>query len=126
MKDREHHLQTACVGWFRIQYPHLATLLFAVPNGGARNEITGARLKDEGVTAGVADLLLLVPNGTHHGLAIEMKTKTGRQSESQRMWQAAVEAQGYRYEVVRDVLQFVALVGDYMKKRGDTAPVGSD
>ena len=104
MRDSEHHLQTACVGWFRIQYPHLATLLFAVPNGGARNEITGARLKDEGVTAGVADLLLLVPNGTHHGLAIEMKTRTGRQSESQRMWQAAVEAQGYRYEVVRDVL----------------------
>lgn len=116
-RDLEHHLQTACVGWFRIQYPSLATMLFAVPNGGARNEVTGSRLKDEGVTAGVADLLLLVANGTHHGLCIEMKTRTGRQTESQRLWQAAVEAQGYRYEVVRDVMQFVAVVQDYMKKK---------
>ena len=64
-KDIEHALQCACVHWFRIQYPEYATLIFAVPNGGARNAITGARLKDEGVTAGVADLILLLPHREH-------------------------------------------------------------
>lgn len=125
-KDIEHALQCACVRWFRLQYPEFATLLFAVPNGGARNAITGARLKDEGVTAGVADLILLVPAFVEskedktgykmaHGLAIEMKTPKGRRSPEQRAWQAAIEAQGYKYAIVRDVLGFVKLIQEYLK-----------
>ena len=123
-KDIEHALQCACVHWFRLQYPEYATLLFAVPNGGARNAITGARLKDEGVTAGVADLILLLPQWfttwrgekgcKYAGLCIEMKTPTGRQSPEQRAWQAAVEAPGYKYAIVRDVLGFVKLIQDYL------------
>ena len=124
-KDIEHALQCACVHWFRLQYPEYATLLFAVPKGGARNAITGARLKDEGVTAGVADLILLLPKWfttwrgetgfMYAGLCIEMKTPTGRQSPEQRAWQAAVEAQGYKYAIVRDVLGFVKLIQEYLK-----------
>jgi hypothetical protein len=120
-KDIEHSLQVCCVHWFRIQYPEYATLLFAVPNGGARNAITGARLKDEGVIAGVADLILLLPHREHgvdvwHGLAIEMKTPTGRQSPEQRAWQAAIEAQGYKYAIARDVLGFVKIIQEYLNK----------
>ena len=123
-KDIEHSLQVCCVHWFRIQYPEYATLLFAVPNGGARNAITGARLKDEGVTAGVADLILLLPQWfttwrgekgcKYAGLCIEMKTPTGRQSPEQRAWQAAVEAQGYKYAIARDVLEFVKIIQEYI------------
>ena len=80
MQDAEHRLQCACVRWFRYQYPHHVSLLFAVPNGGRRDAVTGARLKAEGVVAGVADLLLFVPTKQHHALCIEMKTATGRQS----------------------------------------------
>ena len=120
-KDIEHSLQVCCVHWFRLQYPQYATLLFAVPNGGARNAITGARLKDEGVTAGVADLILLLPRIINyepiiHGLAIEMKTPTGRQSPEQRAWQAAIEAQGYKYAIARDVLGFVKIIQEYLNE----------
>ena len=127
-KDIEHALQCACVHWFRLQYPAYATLLFAVPNGGARNAITGARLKDEGVTAGVADLILFVPkvvfNEGENGriidvtaaLCIEIKTPTGRQSPEQRAWQAAIEAQGYKYAIARDVLGFVKIIQEYLNK----------
>ena len=59
MRDEEHRLQSACVRWFRYQFPALAHSLFAVPNGGRRDAATGARLKDEGVLAGVSDLVLL-------------------------------------------------------------------
>ena len=44
---REHNesqLQKSCVMWFRLQYPRLRYLLFAVPNGGARSAVTGAIL----------------------------------------------------------------------------------
>lgn len=100
--------------WFRYRYPAYAPLLFAVPNGGARNAVTASILKAEGVVAGVADLLLLVPSGGWHGLAIEMKTPTGRQSESQRAWQRAVEGQGYRYAVCRSVEGFIEAVEGYL------------
>lgn len=52
-----------CVGWFRLQYPAVGKLLFAVPNGGARSRTEAAIMKAEGVTAGVTDLILLLGRG---------------------------------------------------------------
>lgn len=124
MRHREHELQVASVRWFRLQYPEYAPLLFAVPNGGARDKREGARLKAEGVTAGVADLLLLLPRvkhdaegGTYYvpALCIEMKTDTGRQQATQRAWQSAVESEGYKYIVVRSLDEFIQELEDYIE-----------
>lgn len=117
MRDEEHRLQVACVRWFRLQYPQLAPLLFAVPNGGRRDASTGARLREEGVTAGVADLILMKPSAQSHALCIEMKTPKGRQQESQKAWERAVTAEGYRYEVVRSLDEFMATVARYLAPR---------
>lgn len=115
MTHEESRIQGWCVYWFRHQYAHLARLLFAVPNGGARDRVTGAILKKEGVVAGVSDLLLLVPAGQYHGLCIEMKTPKGRQQPTQKEWQEEVEAQGYRYIVCHSVEEFMAEVRAYLK-----------
>lgn len=113
--DEEHRIQTACVRWFRLKYPHLSPRLFAVPNGGRRDGVTGARLKAEGVLAGVADLILLVPNAGYHALLIEMKTPKGRQSDSQRAWQQEVCAEGeYKYVVCRSLDDFIREVDVYL------------
>lgn len=113
--DEEHRIQTACVRWFRLKYPRLAARLFAVPNGGRRDGITGARLKEEGVLAGVADLILLVPNADYHALLIEMKTPTGRQSESQKTWQQAVAGNDdYLYVVCRSLEEFMKVIEEYL------------
>lgn len=113
--DEEHRIQTACVRWFRMAHPRLAPRLFAVPNGGRRDGITGARLKEEGVLAGVADLILLVPNADYHALLIEMKTPKGRQSESQKAWQRAVTGNDdYLYVVCRSLEEFVRIVEQYI------------
>lgn len=114
IRHEESDLQQACVRWFRMQHPQLAPLLFAVPNGGVRNVRTARVLKAEGVMAGVADLLLLVPSKEWHGLCVEMKTMTGRQSESQRAWEKAVTSQGYKYVVCRGVECFVRLINGYL------------
>jgi hypothetical protein len=50
-KDDEHRIQCSCVQWFRLAYHHYHHSLFAVPNGGRRDKVTGARLKAEGVLA---------------------------------------------------------------------------
>jgi hypothetical protein len=80
------------------QQPELA-LFFAVPNGGDRNPIVAAKMKGEGVRAGVPDYLLPVARQGFHGLAIELKAKGGRASIEQREWLDSLAAQGWRAEL---------------------------
>ena len=114
MQNIESRLQIACVRWFRLQYPKAANLLNSVPNGGARNVVTGAIIKAEGAVRGVADLELNIARGGWFGLKIEMNTEKGRQSPQQREWQAEIERQGYMYILVRSFEQFRECVGWYM------------
>ena len=44
------------MSWFR--QTHKPVRIFAIPNGEARSRTTGARLKVEGVSAGVPDLFI--------------------------------------------------------------------
>lgn len=126
MRHAESEIQQGCVTWFRLQHPKLAKLLFAVPNGGGRNALEASIMKGEGVTAGVADMLLLVPRRGYHGLCIEMKRqwygmgkkglilKKTYQEPEQKEWQSLVEAQGYRYEVIRSLEEFIELINSYL------------
>ena len=114
-RDEEHRLQSACVRWYRLQYPKMKHNLFSVPNGGKRDSVTGAKLKAEGALAGVADLILLKSNRFYGALLIEMKTSKGRQSESQIEWQHKITADGYKYVVVRSIEDFQREVRDYLK-----------
>lgn len=113
-RDDEHKLQVACVRWYRLQYPKMKHNLFSVPNGGKRDAVTGAKLKEEGALAGVADLILLKSNRFYGALLIEMKTKTGRQSDSQKEWQHKITSDGYKYVVVRSLEDFQREIKDYL------------
>jgi len=75
MKDLEHRSQIAFVRWCRLN----GIFVYAIPNGGARNKITGKRLKDEGVLAGMPDLHL-----PKYNLYIEMKAPGGKLSKVQK------------------------------------------
>ena len=95
-RNDEHKLQVSMVNWFRLQYPSMRHNLFAVPNGGRRDAATGRILKDEGVLAGVSDLILLKSNQHYGALLIETKTKKGTQRESQKEWESKITADGYK------------------------------
>lgn len=116
MKSKEAQLQTACVTWFRYQFPKLALLLVAIPNGGSRNVIEAANLKRQGVVSGVSDLILFIPNNTYSGLCIEMKIDKGKQTDNQKAWQLAVESQGYQYIVCRLFDEFKTEIENYLLK----------
>jgi len=90
MRHLESRMQVQCVKWFRLQYRQVGDLLIHVPNGGSRDLRTAQRLKAEGVVPGVSDLVLFMPNLTHHGLFIELKIKPNKQSEHQKKWQLLV------------------------------------
>lgn len=115
-KEEEHRIQCECVKYFALQYPSLRGRLFAVPNGGRRDKKTAAKLKAEGVVAGVADLILLKSNRDYGALLIEMKTLKGRQRDSQKAWRNIVCADSeYKYVVCRSFDDFKREVDDYLK-----------
>ena len=83
---REQDLQIRVVKWFRVTYPAFAKLMFHPKNEEASGRVRGAIAKAEGVTAGVADLMFLIPTQDYIGLAIELKSKNGtmRKQEKQK------------------------------------------
>lgn len=116
-KHPESRLQTSCVTWFRLQYPSLGRLLFAVPNGGARSAVEARIMKGEGITAGVSDLVLLKGSGTYSSLCIEMKSIAGKQTELQGSWQELAEKHGNKYVVCRSFDEFREVVSEYLNQR---------
>ena len=91
----EHVEQREFVRWFRQTHPTVRIL--AIPNGSQRSRTTGAKLKAEGVVAGVPDLL--VPAWS---LWIEMKrTKGGSVSAEQKNWIEYLASVGHRVIVAR-------------------------
>lgn len=108
----ESSIQTACVSWFRLQYPNY--LCFAIPNGGSRNRIEAAHLKREGAMAGVSDLIIITPNAV---LFVEMKTAKGKQSEYQKEFEKRVTALGFEYKVCRSLQDFILTVEHFIKDK---------
>ena len=118
MRSREeHNLQVACVKWFRLQYPKLSLALFSVPNGGSRNKKEAVSLKAEGVTAGVSDLILAIPNKQNAGVFIEMKKPSGVVSTEQTDFLNLMQSLGYKTEIVRTFDKFVEVVATQLKNR---------
>ena len=108
----ESSIQTACVSWFRLQYPNY--LCFSIPNGGSRNRIEAAHLKREGAMAGVSDLIVITPNAV---LFVEMKTAKGKQSEYQKEFEKRVTALGFEYKVCRSLQDFILTVEHFIKDK---------
>lgn len=112
---REQDLQIRCVKWFRITYPAFAHLMFHPKNEEAGGRVRAAIAKAEGVQAGVADLMLMVPTQEHSYLAIEMKDKkTGRVGKNQKLFKRYAEAAGGKYIIIKSFDDFVSEVTKYM------------
>lgn len=102
--------------WESGRIPQLR-LMFHIPNGGKRNKATAARLKREGVKAGVPDVFLPVPRGRYHGLFIEMKReKGGRLSQEQKRWLEELSKMGYKAEVCRGWEEAAKTVTGYLRQ----------
>ena len=93
--ESEHLQQVRLVSWFKRSYPGVR--IFAIPNGGARSGVQGAKLKAEGVSPGVPDLFC--PEWL---LWVEMKReKGGVVSPVQKDWIAYLESIGHKVIVGR-------------------------
>jgi hypothetical protein len=119
MSQSESSIQKAVVTWWRMTHRGLGVnwehLLFACPNGGARDVITGARLKAEGARRGVPDLILAVKRGPYGAMFLELKTIKGRQSEDQKAYQLLLIGQGYHCAVAHSWEEATRQITAYLK-----------
>lgn len=106
----EHQIQSAIVDWCALQ----GIAIFAIPNGGYRHITTAKKLQREGVKAGVPDLFVPIVRGGFGGLFLEVKTKIGKLSDSQRFWLGELVENGYRCEIVRSLEDGIKVLRGYV------------
>lgn len=117
MNQWEAAEQTALFRWAGLmsgQFPEIE-MLYHIPNGGSRNKIEAAHLKQQGVKAGVPDLCLPVARGEHHGLYIELKYGKNKPTENQKRWINLLRSQNYKAEVAYGWEEASKIILEYLK-----------
>lgn len=101
MKNEELNIQTAIINYLRMNN----ILCFHVPNGAYFKSIaTRSLMKRAGLLSGVSDLIIILKNRI---VFIEVKTKKGKQSENQKIFEKQVKKLGFEYYIWRDVFDAV-------------------
>lgn len=117
MNQWEAAEQTALFRWAGLmsgQFPEIE-MLYHIPNGGSRNKIEAAHLKQQGVKAGVPDLCLPVSRGEYHGLYIELKYGKNKPTENQKRWIKLLRSQNYKAEVAYGWEEASKIILEYLK-----------
>jgi len=101
--DREGQEQAALMREIELRHPDAFALIYHVPNGGHRHKAVAAKLKGQGVKAGVPDLVLPMARGGFFGLYIEFKATVDPApvSASQHAYIGRLNLQGYLAIVCR-------------------------
>lgn len=115
--DREGSEQATLMAEIALRYPVAAKLMFHVPNGGHRHKLVAIKLKEQGVKAGVPDLVLPMARGGYFGLYIEFKAKPpfdAAVSPSQDAYIHALTGQGYLAVVCRGHIDALEALRAYL------------
>lgn len=106
----EDKIQQEIVMWYRNTYclknHNPRNLIFSVPND-SKDAKEQMRKIATGLYAGVSDLIII-----HFGkvLFVEVKNDKGRQSDKQKDFQQLIEAQGFKYYLVRSLEQLKQII----------------
>lgn len=112
---REEYFQESATSLIRFKFPMLN--YFHVPNEGKRTLAGNAKLKRQGLLAGVSDIIILTPNKDYHGLVIELKVKTGRVSDSQKNFLQQCLRNGFYACVVYSLDALKEVLTDYLENK---------
>lgn len=102
-KLSESDIQMQIVAYLRAR----GVMHFSVPNEllGRSNTPAGMarmmRFRNMGLTSGVSDLILLLPGA--RSVFLELKTASGKQSETQALFQRRAESLGFIYHIARSL-----------------------
>ena len=124
MKHAEDSEQQTLFDW--AEYYPVLRWMFAIPNGGKRSKMEAARLKRQGVKAGVSDIFLPLPTESteelsdtgYNGLFIEMKRRKvdgpSRPTPKQKEFHVAMTRQGYKCVVCYGAEEAIQAIKEYV------------
>jgi len=96
---KESQIQIACNDYLIILSKKYNFRHFHVPNEGKRSIYYHAKMKRMGLKSGCPDIIIEYPQGKI--LYIELKTKKGRLSDSQKLWAVQSESLGTPHFIVK-------------------------
>lgn len=114
----EHEIQVALFEWLDAYLPTVGVdprLAWATPNGGHRHPAVAAKLKAEGVRAGVPDVTIAVPRHGFHGFYCELKAKRGRPSEKQLELVTLLRQQDYNVVIAKGLDEAMTAIKAYLR-----------
>ncbi|WP_462383349.1 VRR-NUC domain-containing protein [Pseudomonas sp. Marseille-QA0892] len=115
--DYEGKEQAALFRWLQVRHPAAFDVTYHVPNGGHRAKAVAAKLKGQGVKAGVSDICMAQARGGFFGLYIEFKATPPHDSAvstAQKAFLAQMEQQGYQALVCRGMNAAMAAIEQYL------------
>lgn len=95
--------------------------LFSATVGGVRVAMhTALKMKQAGYKKGIPDILIFEPRNGYVGLALEVKTPTGRASEHQKMWQHKLRERGWKAEICKGLNACIECIDSYFSDELET------
>lgn len=119
----ERQIQSLFMQWVQVQYPPYRQLLIHIPNEGKRSLAEGRRQKELGLMRGVSDLFFAYPVKDrtsnqwwkYHGLWLEMKKKSGRETKEQISFRERMLSQGYQAQVAHSFDEAREIFEEYIR-----------
>jgi hypothetical protein len=96
----EHDLQASVLDYLKLHRAR-GVFAFSIPNAAKRSPWQAARMKREGLLAGVADVCVMMNNGRTGWL--EFKTIKGGQSVAQQVFEARCTHLSHHYALCRNL-----------------------
>jgi hypothetical protein len=94
----------------------LGVFFYHCPNGGNRNYKEAAKMKREGVKAGIPDICICEPRGAYHGFYIELKVGYNKPSNKQQEVMDQLKVRGYKVEWSNSLDEVIDLIDEYLKQ----------
>jgi len=82
--SKEDLLHKSVLDFVRYKYPH--AIIAHPPNEGKRTPFERFKTKWLGISSGLPDLMIFSPSHSYFGLAIEIKVKPNKMTDSQLKW----------------------------------------
>lgn len=113
----EDQLCVECFTWAWNFRPHTRGFILHIPNGGYRNKIEAAKLKQMGVLPGFPDYQLILPGGRI--VLLEAKTATGSLSKAQKGLHDLYAFNGIPVNIFRSLEEWKQYIDFYLPQKNN-------
>lgn len=118
-KPNESQIGQSFVDYVHKVFPQLRYNVIKIDNEGKTSWALGKQKKKEGKLKGASDYFIAVPTKRFHGLWLEIKTRTGKESPEQKRFGMEQMKKGYQYAVAHSIDEAIGEINYYLGYHGE-------